>query len=195
MKDRIKRKGLTLQIYEESIESPREYYKDMNIGKMVCFHKKYQVGDDHDFESPADFDMWVENNQNKICCILPLYMLDHSGLAFSTTPFNDRFDSGKVGYIYCTREDVEKCGYDPEDPEELQELLEQEVEEYSNWEQNIPPYYGFEITDEDDEEIESMGVFACNSYEEMIDEMKERSENKYDFLFDALLKKQMEQCL
>ncbi len=188
MKTRVKRQGYTLQIWESGIESPREYNKCSNIGKMVCFHKKYSVGDEHNFESPADFDTWVAKNHDEIACILPIYMLDHTDLAFSTTPFNDKFDSGQVGYIYCTRDGVEIQGYDADDIERLQELLEEEVEEYSNWQENIPPYYSFDITDEDDNRIESMGVFALYSYEDMIKEMKERSENKYNFLFDALLK-------
>ena len=35
-----------------------------------------------------------------------------------------------------------------------------------------------------------MGVFELTSMKEMFDEMKERSEHKYDFLFDEMLKKQ-----
>ena len=41
-----------------------------------------------------------------------------------------------------------------------------------------------------DENIECMGVFELTSMKEMFDEMKERSEHKYDFLFDEMLKKQ-----
>lgn len=31
---------------------------------------------------------------------LPLYLMDHSGLAMQTTSFNDPWDSGQVGWIY-----------------------------------------------------------------------------------------------
>ena len=69
-------------------------------------------------------------------------------------------------------------------------MIETEVEEYDNWLSGCPQYYGFEITDENDENIECMGVFELTSMKEMFDEMKERSEHKYDFLFDEMLKKQ-----
>ena len=47
----IKRKGLTLRIFEDDIEDPREYYKDTNVTTMVCFHRRYSLGDKHDFKS------------------------------------------------------------------------------------------------------------------------------------------------
>lgn len=34
------------------------------------------------------------------CALVPIYMLDHSGIAYSTTPFCDSWDSGQVGWGY-----------------------------------------------------------------------------------------------
>ncbi len=189
----IKRKGLTLKIFEEDIESPREYYKDTNIGKMICFHNRYKLGDDHDFEGPRDFNRFVEENRKNIACILPLYLLDHTQLYISTTPFNDIWDSGQIGYIYCTFQDLEKHGLNIEEFD-IKSILEDEVQKYAKWLVGCPQYYGFEITDCDDNNIESMGVFELTTEAEMFDAMKERSGHKYDFLFDALLAKQ-ENCL
>ena len=39
---------------------------------------------------------------------LPLYLMDHSGLAIQTTSFNDPWDSGQVGWIYVSKEDALK---------------------------------------------------------------------------------------
>ena len=39
---------------------------------------------------------------------LPLYLMDHSGLAMQTTSFNDPWDSGQVGWIYVAKEDALK---------------------------------------------------------------------------------------
>jgi hypothetical protein len=36
--------------------------------------------------------------------VLPVYLYDHSGLAMRVADFGDRWDSGQVGFIYCTRE-------------------------------------------------------------------------------------------
>ena len=69
-------------------------------------------------------------------------------------------------------------------------LIETEVEEYDRWLRGIPQYYAFDITDQNDELIECMGVFEFTTLKEMIGKMKERSEHSYDFLFDTLLKQE-----
>ena len=38
--------------------------------------------------------------------ILPLYIYDHSGITMSTSPFSCPWDSGQVGFIYCTKEQI-----------------------------------------------------------------------------------------
>lgn len=40
--------------------------------------------------------------------ILPLYLYEHSGITMSVSSFNDRWDSGCVGYIYTTKEYYKK---------------------------------------------------------------------------------------
>ena len=40
--------------------------------------------------------------------VMPLYLLDHSGLAMQTTSFHDPWDSGQVGWVYVSKEDVLK---------------------------------------------------------------------------------------
>ncbi|HOO12216.1 MAG TPA: hypothetical protein PK684_04600 [Bacillota bacterium] len=37
--------------YDEDAESPREWG---NLGKMICFHGRYDLGDKHDYKSPED---------------------------------------------------------------------------------------------------------------------------------------------
>jgi hypothetical protein len=91
-------------------EDPRESYD--HLGKMVCFHRRYNLGDKHDFES-ADYDGWeeleaaIQKEENPVV-ILPLYLYDHSGLTINTTGFSCSFDSGQIGFVYATREDVLK---------------------------------------------------------------------------------------
>lgn len=187
----IKRKGLTLKIYEGFYEDPREYYKDTNIGKMICWHKRYTLGDEHNFDTPRDFQRWIKENERRIACILPVYLLDHSGLHISTHDFLDPWDSGQVGYIYCTKNTLrERELSSPEGYERAKELLQEEVEEYDKWLSGDPPYYGFEITDENDNTIDCQGIFDGSNFKSMIKEMKERSEHKYDFLFNALQKQE-----
>lgn len=190
---KIKRKGYTLNIYEDDIESPRDYYADDNIGKMICFHNRYDLGDKHDFKSPSEFEEWYEEHQNKIVAIMPLYLLDHTELYMSTTDFNDPWDSGQVGYIYCTKESLENHGYNEDTPiEEIKYMLDFEVQQYSDWLCGNPQYYGFSITDEDDNTIYNQGVYADDDIEHVIEKMKNDVEKEYHFLFDAMLDKQSE---
>ena len=39
-------------VYDGCCESPREWD---NLGKMVCFHGRYTLGDEHDYSGPKDF--------------------------------------------------------------------------------------------------------------------------------------------
>ena len=188
----IKRKGLTLTVFEDDIEDPREYYKDTNVTNMVCFHGRYKLGDEHNFANPSQFDEWYKKNKDKVACIMPLYLLDHSGLAISIHDFKDPLDSGQVGYVYILKETLQEHGMadDIGSYDVCRTMIETEVDEYDNWLRGIPQYYAFNITDQNDEPIECMGVFEFTSFEDMISEMKDRSEHKFDFLFNALLKEQ-----
>jgi len=92
-------------VYDESPESPREFD---NIGIMVCCHGRYTLGDKQ-FNDPETIDDLLK--EEKPYVILPLYLLDHSGIAIRTTDFNDYWDSGQVGYIYTTKEQLRKMGH------------------------------------------------------------------------------------
>ena len=123
---------------------------------------------------------------------MPLYLLDHSGLAISIHDFKDPWDSGQVGYVYILKETLKEHGMadDIGSYDVCRTMIETEVDEYDNWLRGIPQYYAFDITDQNDELIECMGVFEFTTLKEMIGEMKERSEHSYDFLFDTLLKQE-----
>ena len=189
-KMKIKRKELTLTIFEDTYEDPREYDKDTNMAKMICFHRKYQLGDDHNFANPQEFNDWYKKNKDKVACIMPLYLLDHSGLMMSVHDFHDPWDSGQVGYAYILKETLRKDNISDDigSYDFCRTLIESEVEEYNKWLCGFPQYYSFEITDKDDVFVDSMGIFEFTTLKEMLGEMKERSEHKYDFLFDAMLK-------
>lgn len=198
----VRKKGYKLVVFEDCIESPREYYKDDNIGIMACFHHRLELGDETPFKSLEEFNKWHSENKDKVKAILPLYLIDNeecNGNVGITTDKDDfRKPCEQLGYIYCTTDTLkENWAFDEEDEEDiLKDRLDDEVMEYDNWLQNIPPYYSFEITDKDKNEVHFQGVFADYGFEEMIDEMKERNEKKeYNFLFDALLEKEKDNCL
>ena len=101
-------------MYDPEPVSPREWD---NLGTMVCFHKHYNLGDrlgcKHSFETPSQFLEFLEENEDKIL-VLPLYLMDHSGLSISVDDTMFRmvdsagWDWGQVGWIYVTYEDIRK---------------------------------------------------------------------------------------
>lgn len=72
--------------------------------------------------------------------MLPIYMLDHSGIRLSTSDFNDRWDSGYIGFIYVEKKNIPEYGIDLEDDKitedtrtKVKEILKQEVEIYDSY--------------------------------------------------------------
>lgn len=112
-----------------------------NIGKMVCFHREYALGDDHDYKKD-NFDSWDELEERLIeneeaLVILPLYLFDHSGITMSTRQFSCPWDSGQVGFIYASKDAImEEYGV-PEIDDKLRErvesILNSEVEDYDRY--------------------------------------------------------------
>jgi len=91
-----------------SPSNPREDFD--NLGKMICFHNRYSLGDKHDYNS-NDYSGWDEqlkviSKNEDVCVILPLYLYDHSGITIKTTPFGCPYDSGQVGWIFVSKEKV-----------------------------------------------------------------------------------------
>ena len=71
-------------------------------------------------------------------------------MALSTTPFNDKFDSRQVGYIYCTKQDLKDLGFPQDDYEKVETELKNEITTYNDYLNNDTDYYYYEITDEDE---------------------------------------------
>ena len=95
---------ITRTYQEDSPESPRCWD---NLGTMVCFHKRYNLGDKHDYKS-GDYDGWDEMEKDiikreNVGVILPLYLYDHSGITMNTTGFSCNWDSGRVGFIFISK--------------------------------------------------------------------------------------------
>jgi hypothetical protein len=78
-----------------------------NACTMVCWHKRYNLGDKHDFATPEDFKAWWDENHKDTGTIMPLYLYDHSGITIRTNPFDCPWDGGQVGWAYITAEQAE----------------------------------------------------------------------------------------
>lgn len=150
----IEYKGYEIGIFpDDDAETSREWD---NLGHMVCWHSRYNLGDEQRRDEVEDFmkelacqvdetaeariEYWengngwkmlenkygTENYSKKACemsegyvqaiiekalekvVMLPLYLYDHSGITMKTSSFNDRWDSGQVGFIYITYEKIKE---------------------------------------------------------------------------------------
>jgi len=143
--------GCQLEIYpDEDPESPRKWD---NLGTMICFHKRYDLGDKHDYKS-GDYNGWDEiedqiKQDNPECMIRPLYLMDHSGLSISMGPFGCPWDSGQVGFIFIGN--VERA----------EKVLSAEVETYNQYLNG--DIYGFILRDKPCKEC------GCNTKSEVLD--------------------------
>jgi len=200
--------GVVLKIFhDEDCPSPREWD---NLGSMVCWHRRYDLGDRHDYRDPNDF--WyalaeeivgdtdrVENmsleQREKIsrenAIILPLYLYDHTVRAMSTSSFVGRahhaeWDSGQVGWIYVLKEKVrEKYGVKrvtKKVRDRVIAALKAEVETYSQWLEGA--VYGFILEDAEGNVINSCWGFYGDDWKH--NGMADYIPKDYLYLIDAL---------
>ncbi len=84
-------------------------------------------------EAIADCPEAVELLSRKMV-ILTVYRLEHSGVAYSTRPFNDPWDSGAVGFIWADEDDVSNWFAGLRASRDgVARILSDEVEDYSAW--------------------------------------------------------------
>ena len=152
---------MTTSIQEQNIGN--------NLGTMVCFHKKYSLGDLHSYSS-NDFGSWDEfKNQlikdHNVAVILPIYMYDHSGITISTTPFSCPWDSGQIGFIFVSKAKALKEFEGHIVTKKLKERLTQhligEVETYDQY--LTGDVFGFQITLNDEELDSFWGYYGTES--------------------------------
>lgn len=127
--------NLKIEIHQDSDPlNPRKEW-DCHTGTMVCWHRRYDLGDKKWNESD-EFEKAVMSDQvrwNRVTCeneykydyferkdmelpphgtldkdylYLPLYLYDHSGITMSTGKFSCPWDSGQVGFIYVRKDKV-----------------------------------------------------------------------------------------
>jgi len=117
---------------------------------MVCDHRRYKLGDaNHDINfnecsSWEDVREQIEETYSPFA-IKPLYLYDHSGITISTTPFSCRWDSGQVGWIFITKELLDKREIAEENrtEENYSKWLDGECNEYDQF--LTGDVYGFRV--------------------------------------------------
>ena len=93
----------------------------------------------------SEYDIWDELKEEKECLslleehgyyILPIHMFEHSQVHYSTSPFNDRWDSSNnIGIIYTTDDRLKELGVTIS-KDEIYKQLEQEVIDFDNYQRD-----------------------------------------------------------
>jgi len=159
-------------IQDEDPSSPLEWD---NLGTMVCWHRRYKLGDKHDHRDPQAFQEWLaeQSIRNLAVVVLPLYLYDHSGITMSTKPFSCPWDSGQVGFIYADEAKI-RNEFSLVNPsaeihqdvlDRVKAILEQEVKTYDQFLKG--DVWGYVIEDDEGNHLDSMwGMFGREYCEE-----------------------------
>lgn len=158
--------GYKARIEEEvdlEIFNPRN---DDNFGHMICFHRRYFLGDRHEWDL-NEFKRFIQHEiEHEHIIALPLYLYDHSGITISTAPFSCPWDSGQVGYIYVTKEEARKnFGWTNITKSRINKIiqyLEDEVKTYDMFLRG--DVWWVEIVNPQGEQVDSCGGFFGFDY-------------------------------
>lgn len=181
----IEYKGYTIDIYRDEFpEDPRE---DDNLGHMVCFHRRYSLGDKH--QMTLDEARTFQARKDVIS--LNLYLYDHSGItmrasrSYDGNPFYGKlpqghaeFDSGQVGFIYVTKDELKrefnKKKVTKKTVDKAIEILFGEVKQYDRYIGG--DYVGYQVRNEEGDLKD--GCWGFDNIEEAIKEGKEVIDNE-----------------
>lgn len=170
----VKSEKGSLKIYLDNCpEDPRNWD---NMSKMVCFHRKYNLGDDHNYKV-GDYSGWHElaeaiEKDYDIAAMVPLYMYDHSGITISTTPFSCPWDSGQIGWAFITKDVIRKefgmKRVSAKAKERALEVLLAEIQVYDEYLRG--DVYGYTLEDENGDLVDSCwGFYGDTGLKEIIE--------------------------
>jgi len=140
--------------------NPREWD---NLGTMVCWHPRYNLGDEQ--ISQDDAQEYVNKFFNKKKYLtLPLYLYNHSGITMNTCGFSCQWDSGMVGFIYISYEKIQS-EYGSMNTEQINKVREYLINEVKVYDQFLTgDVYGYIISNDENDHIDSCWGFYGYDY-------------------------------
>lgn len=170
-----KKRILTVE-YDEHAEDPRKWAEYDST--MACVSRDLNIGDQHDY----DVDALNEIQASDKYVALPIYKYEHSGVTINTTGFSCRFDSGQIGVIFISKEDIRKHNKVKRVTEKLvneyKAKMVAEVAEYALYLEGES--YSYNV-----EEVGGDGDEPWHSYLGDMDGLKKAIEGEYDWDFDT----------
>lgn len=188
-KDYIDDNGKKFDIYYDEVdESPRKMYD--NGATIVILRGKYEspdeitdeleeIADEHGISLSKDCDLnaLISALQEAGYYAVPVYILDHGSVHYSTHDFGDKWDSGMAGVAY-----AKKSGADEK---KLQKMIDAELAEYETWANgNV---YGISVRNDDGEVVDGEDGFYLSDdttwedlIKEMLDAVEVKIQDKYE---------------
>lgn len=149
--------GIVVKIYQDDdAEAP---FQPDYIVKISCWHPRYDLGNNHDHETPQDFRDFCaaqEAEQHDSVVKLPVYLYDHSGLTVNTTGFSCPWDSGQVGYCWILTSEAQ-AHFSTSDRDEIEVILRSTVKILDNY--LTGNVYGYVIENAKGEHLDSCWGF------------------------------------
>ena len=150
--------------HDDYPDNPRDWD---NPCTMWCSHSRYNLGDKQ--IDAGKYENWDDVLTTiDYVVALPLYLYDHSEITMSTTPFTCRWDSGQVGWITMSKEQMLSTfggkRVTQKKKEQALALMRSDVKTYDCYLTGEVYYYA--ITDADDEVVESCGGYYGRQYAE-----------------------------
>ena len=98
---------------------------DAQVTRILTWMRNRSFGETHNFATPSEFIAELDPGD----VVRPLYAYIHSGVALSTTPFRDPWDSGQAGVVVVPQDRLDYLGIRDRTPETIDEIIQVEVEQ------------------------------------------------------------------
>lgn len=170
--------------YDAEPMHPRDWD---HLGTMVCSHRNYRLGDIQ--VSPYDDYPWEA--PDGVAVLIPLGLYDHGGITMYAGGGNavgdaDGWDSGTVGVIYCTKQDIVAWGLDGVKDEaditdaiidHAKTILLGEIEEYDQYLRGDVYYFMVErrgeVCEHCEDEADPEYIESCHGFYDIEDARSE----------------------
>jgi len=167
--------GNTCSVYYDQdcgSHNPREW---CNLGRIIVPENCRYLSSEDELPSLTwdDKEADLQYLRENYAYVFPLYVLDHSAVAFSIGYINSpwgHWDCGQIGWVVVTAEDAQKDNITSKN--QAAEIIEDELETLTKWANG--EVYGFVITGPDGNELDSCwGYYSIEDIKAEYPEIKE----------------------